>query len=86
MGEHTRIGYVSYMRKSKTPRMTYPAKSAVYFLLPDSCLITVGRLPAVYINFVQITHQIQVLTEPLCRARAIFMRCRTKSGVPNIVG
>ena len=28
--------------------------------------------PAVYIIFVQITHQIQVLTEPLCRALAIF--------------
>ena len=28
--------------------------------------------PAVYINFVQITHQIQVLTEPLCRAQAIL--------------
>ena len=26
---------------------------------------------AVYINFVQIIHQIQVLTEPLCRAQAI---------------
>ena len=24
------------------------------------------------ITFVQITHQIQVLTEPLCRAQAIF--------------
>ena len=24
--------------------------------------------PAVYINFVQITHQIQVLTEPMCPA------------------
>ena len=46
-----------------------------------------GRLwPAVYIIFVQITQQIQVLTEPLCRAQAIFMRRRTTSGVPNIVG
>ena len=29
--------------------------------------------PVVYINFVQTTHQIQVLTEPLCRAQAIFL-------------
>ena len=42
--------------------------------------------PAVYITFVQITHQIKVLNEPLCRAQAIFMRCQTTSGVPNIVG
>ena len=28
--------------------------------------------PTVYITYVQITHQIQVLTEPLCRAQAIF--------------
>ena len=28
--------------------------------------------PAVYINFVQITYQIQVLSEHLCRAQAIF--------------
>ena len=28
--------------------------------------------PAVYITFVQITNQIQVLTEPLCHAQAIF--------------
>ena len=28
--------------------------------------------PAVNIIFVQITHQIQVLTEPLCRAQAIL--------------
>ena len=28
--------------------------------------------PAVYIIFVQLTHQIQVLTEPLCRAQAIL--------------
>ena len=32
-----------------------------------------GRLwPAVYINFVQNIHQIQVLAEPLCRPQAIF--------------
>ena len=42
--------------------------------------------PAIYINFVQNIHQTQVLTEPLCRAQAIFMRCRTTSAVPNIVG
>ena len=42
--------------------------------------------PAVYINFVLKIHQIHVLTEPLCRAQARFMRCRTTSGVPNIVG
>ena len=29
--------------------------------------------PAVYINFVQNIHQIQVLTDPLCRAQAIFL-------------
>ena len=29
--------------------------------------------PAVYINFVLKTHQIQVLTEPLCRAQASFL-------------
>ena len=29
-------------------------------------------LPAAYINFNQNTHQIQVLTKPLCRAQAIF--------------
>ena len=28
--------------------------------------------PAVYINFVLKIHQIQVLTEPLCRAQASF--------------
>ena len=28
--------------------------------------------PAAYINFNQDTHQIQVLTKPLCRAQAIF--------------
>ena len=28
--------------------------------------------PAAYINFNQNTHQIQVLTKPLCRAQAIF--------------
>ena len=28
--------------------------------------------PAAYITFMQITHQIQVLTEPLCHAQAIF--------------
>ena len=39
--------------------------------------------PAVYINFVLKIHQIQVLTEPLCRAQA-SMRCRTTNGVPNI--
>ena len=27
---------------------------------------------AVYITFVQITHQIKVLNEPLCRGQAIF--------------
>ena len=32
--------------------------------------------PAVYINFVQNIHQIQVLTEPLCRAQAIFYALR----------
>ena len=34
--------------------------------------------PAVYITFVQITHQIQVLTEPFCRAQPIFY------ALPNI--
>ena len=28
--------------------------------------------PAVYITFVQIPHQVQVLTRPLCRAQAII--------------
>ena len=28
--------------------------------------------PAAYINIIQNTHQIQVLTEALCRAQAIF--------------
>ena len=37
-------------------------------------------------NLCAITHQIQVSTEPLCRAQAVFMRCRTTSRVPNIVG
>ena len=31
-----------------------------------------GRWPAAYININVNTHQIQVLTEPLCRAQAIF--------------
>ena len=42
--------------------------------------------PAAYINFNQNIHQIQILAKPLCRAQAIFIRCRTTSGVPNIVG
>ena len=42
--------------------------------------------PTVYINFVQNIHQIQVLTKPLCCSQAIFMRCRTTSWVPIIVG
>ena len=29
--------------------------------------------PAIYITFMQITHQFQVLTVPLCRAQAIFL-------------
>ena len=28
--------------------------------------------PAAYINFNQTTHQIQVLTKPICRAQAMF--------------
>ena len=42
--------------------------------------------PAVYETFVQITHQIQVLTKPYAVLRLFFMRCRTRSRVPNIVG
>ena len=39
----------------------------------DVLLFYYGRpWPAVYINLVQIIHQIQVLTEPLCRAQAIL--------------
>ena len=35
--------------------------------------------PAACITFMQITHQIQALTEPLCRAQCVFIRCRTTS-------
>ena len=39
----------------------------------NQCLFYYGRpWPAVYINFVLKIHQIQVLTEPLCRAQASF--------------
>ena len=42
----------------------------VWFCRVDNCY---GRpWPAVYINFVLKIHQIQVLTEPLCRAQASF--------------
>ena len=42
-------------------------------LLPllDTWMVYYGW-PAVYINFVLKIHQIQVLTEPLCRAQASF--------------
>ena len=36
--------------------------------------------PAVYINFVLKIHQIQVLTEPLCRAQASFYVLPNKRG------
>ena len=37
------------------------------------CPFYCGRpWPAAYINIIQNTHQIQVLTEALCRAQAIF--------------
>ena len=37
------------------------------------CIYHCGRpWPAAYINIIQNTHQIQVLTEALCRAQAIF--------------
>ena len=42
--------------------------------------------PAAYININQNTHQIQVLTEALCRVQAIFYSLPKTSGVPNIVG
>ena len=50
-------------------------RNEIFFLkIPHSYLETIifssRPWPAVYINFVQILHQIQVLTEPLCRAQA----------------
>ena len=55
----------------------------VYFVVYFDC----GRAwPAAYINFNQNIHQIQVLTKPLCRAHAMFICCRTTTGVPNIMG
>ena len=58
-----------------------------YFILQQKYKTFYSRpWPAVCITFVQITHQIQVLTEPLSRARAFFMHCRTTRPVPNIVG
>ena len=43
-------------------------------LLQICFLFCYGRpWPAVYINFVLKIHQIQVLTEPLCRAQASFL-------------
>ena len=43
--------------------------------------------PAEYIIFVQITHQIQVLTEPLCRAHAILYALpNNERGTKDIVG
>ena len=36
------------------------------------CVCYGRQWPAVYINFVLKIHQIQVLTEPLCRAQASF--------------
>ena len=50
--------------------------TAVGELTLDPCprlAIYCGRpWPAAYINIIQNTHQIQVLTEALCRAQAIF--------------
>ena len=43
------------------------------FFVSGAYLLYYGRpWPAVYINFVLKIHQIQVLTEPLCRAQASF--------------
>ena len=43
------------------------------FAMPLCASVYYGRpWPAVYINFVLKIHQIQVLTEPLCRAQASF--------------
>ena len=41
---------------------------------------------AAYLNFNQNTHQIQVLTKPLCRAQAILYSLPNNEWVPNIVG
>ena len=48
--------------------------ACVGIVIPSSWLsIYCGRpWPAAYINIIQNTHQIQVLTEALCRAQAIF--------------
>ena len=49
----------------------------LYILTPEgahSFIIYCGRpWPAAYINIIQNTHQIQVLTEALFRAQAIFL-------------
>ena len=43
------------------------------YKIPGLSVYYYGRpWPAVYINFVLKIHQIQVLTEPLCRAQASF--------------
>ena len=42
--------------------------------------------PAAYITFMQITHQIQDLTEPLSRAQAISFAAEQREGNPNIMG
>ena len=58
-----------------------PLCAYVYLCLAVTCweradlldLVYCGRpWPAAYINIIQNTHQIQVLTEALCRAQAIF--------------
>ena len=40
--------------------------------IASSCFDCGRPWPAAYINIIQNTHQIQVLTEALCRAQAIF--------------
>ena len=77
------IMHVRILRSGTSPMVA--TKSAV-ITLPVHFLHCGRPWPAAYINFNQNIHQIQVLTKPLCRAQAIFIRCRTTSGVPNIVG
>ena len=46
--------------------------SADYIKMDFGLLYCGQPWPAAYINIIQNTHQIQVLTEALCRAQAIF--------------
>ena len=43
-----------------------------YFVQIGICFNCGRPWPAAYINFNQTTHQLQVLTKPICRAQAMF--------------